>query len=315
MFCTRCGAENGSEARYCMKCGSAFSAGVVRQAPPSRPPVERPPWITVIAVFHFILDPLLAIAGGVLILDPDSGRDQPYDVGLGSLIFLVAVIGMIAGIGLLQGKAYGRRIQIVLSILGLLLFPIGTIINGIVLWYLFTPAVKTIYSGARPIHRKAPELLPLLRAGVSVAPIAIVILAACIGLAGIVGIIASLAVPNVHAAMQRSKQKQTVADMRSIGTSIERYVADHKRLPQADDIAGLQSQVAQYASVVSSDGWAQPIRFGTDGESYWLISAGRDGRFENEDPRDYSEGTIATFDNDIVFMNGKFVQYPEEAVP
>ncbi|MEO6327242.1 MAG: prepilin-type N-terminal cleavage/methylation domain-containing protein, partial [Thermoanaerobaculia bacterium] len=43
----------------------------------------------------------------------------------------------------------------------------------------------------------------------------------------IIGIIVAIAIPNLLNAIQRAKQKRTMADMRSIGTAIEAYAIDH----------------------------------------------------------------------------------------
>ena len=42
----------------------------------------------------------------------------------------------------------------------------------------------------------------------------------------IIGIIAAIAIPNLLNAIDRGKQKRTMADMRSIGTSVESYAID-----------------------------------------------------------------------------------------
>src|SRR5512134_435367 len=43
----------------------------------------------------------------------------------------------------------------------------------------------------------------------------------------IIGILAAIAIPNLLTAMQRSKQKRTMADMRSIATAWEAYATDN----------------------------------------------------------------------------------------
>ena len=45
----------------------------------------------------------------------------------------------------------------------------------------------------------------------------------------IIGIIAAIAIPNLLNAIQRGKQKRTMADMRSIATSIEAFSVDNNR--------------------------------------------------------------------------------------
>ena len=49
----------------------------------------------------------------------------------------------------------------------------------------------------------------------------------------IIGIIAAIAIPNLLNAIDRGKQKRTMADMRSIGTAIESYAVDNNVYPVA----------------------------------------------------------------------------------
>jgi hypothetical protein len=71
-------------------------------------------------------------------------------------------------------------------------------------------------------------------------------------------------------------------------------------------------------TVPLGDGWGRPWRYaawnnprvpGSGG--YVIVSAGKDGRFEQIDPRSYKPKTTTNFDCDIVYSNGSFVQYPE----
>src|SRR5213083_3770574 len=47
----------------------------------------------------------------------------------------------------------------------------------------------------------------------------------------IIGIIAAIAIPNLLNAIDRSKQKRTMADMRSVGTACEEYSIDNNFYP------------------------------------------------------------------------------------
>ena len=49
----------------------------------------------------------------------------------------------------------------------------------------------------------------------------------------IIGIIAAIAVPNLLTAIQRSKQKRSMADMRAIGTALGSYQTDYDKYPTA----------------------------------------------------------------------------------
>ena len=99
-----------------------------------------------------------------------------------------------------------------------------------------------------------------------------------------------------------------MAGIRSIATAIESYATDHPDWKATrSDLTPLLDQLP------AKDGWNQPfhIEVWTDEDnnpSYRIWSAGRDGK------RDAKWGNPAftrNFDNDIVYENGTFVQYPE----
>ncbi len=55
---------------------------------------------------------------------------------VGGFLFLLSVPGLIAGIGLLQHKAWARILALVLGILNLLSIPVGTLLGIYTLWVL-----------------------------------------------------------------------------------------------------------------------------------------------------------------------------------
>src|SRR6266496_4024960 len=59
----------------------------------------------------------------------------------------------------------------------------------------------------------------------------------------IIGIIAAIAIPNLLNAIDRGKQKRTMADMRSIGTAVESYAVDNNVYPPATDANALRNAV------------------------------------------------------------------------
>ncbi len=70
-------------------------------------------------------------------------------VGFNVFFILMLVFGIIffvfyllEGIGLLRGKKYAWCFQIALSVLGLLAFPIGTILNAVVLIFFFQSSIR-----------------------------------------------------------------------------------------------------------------------------------------------------------------------------
>lgn len=142
-------------------------------------------------------------------------------------------------------------------------------------------------------------------------------------LIAIIGIVAAIFIPNFLDALQRAKQKRTVADMREIGTAWMSWMTDHiddpetslSEYPSVDELAGvLEGEYLQ--QMPRTDGWKHPFEFWIardlrDTPTMYIRSAGRDGVFETndlfrEDPFDPYE-----YDRDIVWADGVFTHYPQ----
>jgi type II secretion system protein G len=128
----------------------------------------------------------------------------------------------------------------------------------------------------------------------------------------IIGIIAVIAVPSLLSAIQRSKQKRTMADMRSIGTALETYQIDYNKYPQTGEANLAYLQPTYIRRVPTLDGWGNLIKYVATSaqQDYSLGSGGRDA----SDPTTSftsAAGTTTSFDADIVFFDGQFTIYPE----
>jgi type II secretory pathway pseudopilin PulG len=154
---------------------------------------------------------------------------------------------------------------------------------------------------------------------------AVVIIAVVVGglvVVAIIGILAAIAIPNLLTAMQRSKQKRTMADIRSLATAVEAYGSDNNGYPNVTSINDLRPLITpKYIAVLPAvDGWGNPIRYSCVGEqegrctAYFVGSGGKDGRFAHEDAHEYvasPAGGTSSFDCDLVYSNGQFIEYPE----
>ena len=124
----------------------------------------------------------------------------------------------------------------------------------------------------------------------------------------ILGSCSAIAVPNLLTAMNRSKQNRTMADIRSIATAIESYETDHPDWkPTPVNLRPILEKLP------ANDAWNHPfhVEVWSDAEnnpSYRIWSAGRDGK---RDAKWGKPGYTTNFDNDVVFENGSFTQYPE----
>jgi len=126
----------------------------------------------------------------------------------------------------------------------------------------------------------------------------------------VIGIIAAIAIPNLLAAIQRSRQSRTMADIRMISEGVEAYQNDHTIYPVIDNgtVADLGSHLEIYIRKFNDlDGWGEPIYYDSDGTHYTVISFGWDGN----STLPYVYGPTDTFDADIIFSDGNFQQWPE----
>jgi type II secretion system protein G len=153
----------------------------------------------------------------------------------------------------------------------------------------------------------------------------------------IIGILAAIAIPNLLGAIQRSRQKRTMADMRTIATAWEAKATDTNRYNAAGAITALAlctaplesgevagALVPTYIKVLPiEDGWNNPFRFRSDqamgvttaAHEYLIWSAARNGSSNGSSGWDATAssagGGTYTFNDDILFSGGVFVQYPE----
>ena len=130
----------------------------------------------------------------------------------------------------------------------------------------------------------------------------------------IIGIIAAIAIPNLLNAINRGRQKRTMADMRSIATAVETYSVDFNFYPKAINAAALATELDTYLTPtymrdVPIDGWRTAFAFYSDaaGVEYTIWSSAKGAVFTAP-----THGRNTTdFDSDIVYYSGQFAQWPE----
>jgi len=136
----------------------------------------------------------------------------------------------------------------------------------------------------------------------------------------IIGIIAAIAIPNLLNAIDRSKQKRTMADMRSVGTACEEYAIDNQFYPNSGGTRAALTPTSAitlalqngYIKIVPlADGWNWPIEYGTPtgGTGYTIVSPGKDG----PPAAAIVQQQTTNFNCEIVFMQGQFIEYPQGA--
>jgi len=126
----------------------------------------------------------------------------------------------------------------------------------------------------------------------------------------IIGIIAAIAVPNLLNAVDKAKQKRTMADMRTISAAVEAYATDNALYPVGiASWPGLKAVINPHfmKAPPDIDGWSNTWDVSAvSGVDYTVASDGKDGL-----PSARTGGQTNLFDCDIVFSNGRFFQWPE----
>jgi type II secretory pathway pseudopilin PulG len=127
----------------------------------------------------------------------------------------------------------------------------------------------------------------------------------------VIGIVTAIALPIVVSAIQRARQSQTMADMRTIAGALVLYEQDHVDYPIETSLASVENlrpHLQPYTGEFkATDGWRRDYLFVSDGHSYTLISYSLGGKPDLP----YVKGPTHRFEEDIVMSEGVFVQWPE----
>jgi len=65
---------------------------------------------------------------------------------VGEVLIVIGILDIVIGWGLWNLKRWARTFAIVLAVIGLIGFPIGTVISIVTLWYLFKPEIKACFA-------------------------------------------------------------------------------------------------------------------------------------------------------------------------
>ena len=149
----------------------------------------------------------------------------------------------------------------------------------------------------------------------------------------IIGILAAILIPNLLDAMEKAKQKRTVADMRITGTAMFSWLSDEvgaasagAAVTQVDisqykaiDLTSLQDLLTpQYIEIIPVlDGWKKDYQYFLDPNNplnQQVMAIGSGGRDNSAIAGTY---TVAGFDptdydQDILWADGFFVRWPQK---
>ncbi len=129
----------------------------------------------------------------------------------------------------------------------------------------------------------------------------------------VIGIISAIAIINLQGALEKSRQRKTMAAIRELGTAIQTYDADLSHFPRggitASELSTALSGVT-FKRVDTQDGWGNDMIYTADASHYTVESYGRDGL---DGPGNIGKSTSEEYDYDLVFADGQFLHSPEGA--
>jgi type IV pilus assembly protein PilA len=228
MNCPRCGGLVAPESAFCSACGSPVVADPYV-------PFKRPPIITLLAVLE-IVGAAMSLPVAFMILAAGLWSAGGGQVELPpALVFLLALLvgagglmQLACGIGLLNLKPYGRTLQLVFAWIGLIGFPIGTIVSVLLLVYLSKPGIRALFSG-RPRSEMSERELANVAAvtggsgAVAVVVIAVTVLA--VGAIAVISLVAALAIPGLLRARISGNETSAIGSLRSINAAEATYAS------------------------------------------------------------------------------------------
>jgi len=228
MFCPKCGTYLNPLAAFCSKCGHRSAGNTL-----SPPDMTRPTAITILAVLQFISGGLCALMGGAIGLgvlassrsaQAEPGAPMAAAIVIGITV-AVAAYQIVCGVGLWRLRSYGRIMQIIGAVVGLLGIPVGTIISIVVLVYLMKPGIKVLFSGKTPQELTPEESAAVhsVTSGGGGGSVVIIVVALAFFMVFAIGIIAAIAVPGLLRARISGNEAVTIGALRAISSAETSY--------------------------------------------------------------------------------------------
>jgi type IV pilus assembly protein PilA len=261
MFCPSCGKKNADQAKFCFSCGAWLSRSApldVTQLPTDPPPrIHRPGVVTLLAVLQFIGAGAWLVLGGVCLAVGLFGEtaESGFIIVLGVILLASGIVQGICGTGLWKLKRYGRTIQLVLAVIGLVGFPVGTIISILIIVYLRKPGIRLLFSEKPPSELTREELSQIALASQSSGAVAVIVgvLVVVLGVA-VVGIVAAIAVPGLLRARMAGNEASAIGALRAINSANLAYLTScTKGAGYADSLATLGRPPAAGQPFLNSD--------------------------------------------------------------
>jgi len=116
---------------------------------------RRPDGVTLMAVLHFfsaIIGIITSLALLLLGFVPLMVMRAAPALAMLILFFIgavvvgaVSILAIFTGVGLLRMRNWARWVTIVLAILSLPIFPFGTVVGGLIIWYMLQDSVAVLF--------------------------------------------------------------------------------------------------------------------------------------------------------------------------
>ncbi len=148
MFCDRCGTRLDPSQSFCPSCGKPTGVAAL---PAPYPKGRVANHVRVLGVLWLASSALHLIPGLFLVaFFRHAAPDVPFFVieivrTVGFLMICVAVLGLMAGWGLLERQPWARMLTIILGVLNLINPPFGTALGIYTLWVLLPSSSETEY--------------------------------------------------------------------------------------------------------------------------------------------------------------------------
>jgi hypothetical protein len=203
--------------------------------------MSRPPVVTVLAVLQLIggtlamVLGLLGMAAGGL-----SGTVPVLGVVVAAMLAALGALQLACGVGLWTLKPWAYTLQILLAVIGLLGFPIGTILSACILWLFLRPGAKVLFSG-RPAGQLTPQeaadVAAFGRSTLATAVIVLVVLLAVV--VPLLGILSAIAIPSFLRARIAGNEASAIGSIRAVNSAQAAFAATCGNGYYAPDLASL----------------------------------------------------------------------------
>lgn len=216
MICPNCRTDLVAGSVFCPRCGTRVGRGPGEL----RALFKRPLGISILAVLSFVGAAGAAVGSGVLVYRA-GGEEPGWNAGIAAVLLALAGLNLAVGIGLWRLRRWGRTLELIASWIGLLGFPIGTVVSIVALFYLNRPGIKILFSGKppsawTPTEISAVQKVQQMRAAVLAAVMVWAVIA-------LIGILAALAIPLYENVQARARIAKAEADVRLMTSALMLY--------------------------------------------------------------------------------------------